>query len=349
MAAHRKHRKPRKPRQYPFTGQAARTATTIALAGAATATAFNGTGQAEPTLTPAQIKAKVDKLYQEAEATTERYNETKEESAREQESLNRLRDEAARRTDRLNASRNALGSIATAQYRAGTMDPAVRLALTSAPDEYLNRASVAERVGDRQSAAVSGVRRQLVEIAQVRARAEERMADLGDQRAELARHRATISRKLTSAEGLLRRLTAAQRADYRAAGTDRGGSPSAHRVQAPNARAAQAVSYAHGAIGKPYVWGATGPGAYDCSGLTQAAWKAAGVSLPRTSYAQINAGQRVGRSELAPGDLVFFFEGVSHVGLYIGDGRMIHAPRPGAPIRIAPVDQMPFAGATRPA
>ena len=84
------------------------------------------------------------------------------------------------------------------------------------------------------------------------------------------------------------------------------------------------------------------------TGLTQAAWRAAGVSLPRTTYTQINAGRRVARSDLRPGDLVFFFSGVSHVGLYVGNGRMIHAPHPGAPVRIAPVDEMPFAGATRP-
>ncbi|MYU14300.1 NlpC/P60 family protein, partial [Streptomyces sp. SID8361] len=114
-------------------------------------------------------------------------------------------------------------------------------------------------------------------------------------------------------------------------------------------RAARAVSYAYAALGKPYVWGATGPHGYDCSGLTQAAWRAAGVSLPRTTYTQINAGRRVTRDQLAPGDLVFFYSGVSHVGLYIGGGRMIHAPRPGAPVRMASVADMPFAGAARPA
>ncbi|MER5767916.1 NlpC/P60 family protein [Streptomyces sp. NPDC001985] len=343
MAAHRKHRKPR---QYPFRGPAARTAGSLALAGAATAGAFSGTGHAEPTLTPAQIKAKVDKLYQEAEEATERYNGVTERAGREREALERLRDEAARRTERLNATRNALGSIATAQYRAGGMDPALLVALASDPDSYLERAALAERAGERQAAAVAGARREVAEIERVRTEAGRRMAELRERGSELARHKAAVREKLGAAEGLLRRLTAGERASYAAgADGDRAAGPPA-RASGP--RATRAVAHAYGALGKPYVWGATGPGAYDCSGLTQAAWKAAGVSLPRTSYAQIGAGQRIPRSALAPGDLVFFYPGVSHVGLYVGGGRMIHAPRPGSPVRIAPIDEMPFVGATRP-
>ncbi|WP_372503019.1 C40 family peptidase [Streptomyces rhizoryzae] len=115
------------------------------------------------------------------------------------------------------------------------------------------------------------------------------------------------------------------------------------------ARAARAVAYARGALGRPYAWGATGPAAYDCSGLTLAAWRAAGVALPRTTYTQIACGAPVGRDHLAPGDLVFFYSGISHVGLCIGGGAMIHAPHPGTPVEIAPIDSLPFAAATRPA
>ena len=95
------------------------------------------------------------------------------------------------------------------------------------------------------------------------------------------------------------------------------------------------------------MWGATGPDAFDCSGLMQAAYRSAGISLPRTTYDQIDAGQRVSRSELRPGDLVFFYSSITHVGLYVGNGQMIHAPNPSAPVRLAPLDEMPFAGATR--
>ncbi|WP_030145549.1 NlpC/P60 family protein [Streptomyces violaceorubidus] len=98
-------------------------------------------------------------------------------------------------------------------------------------------------------------------------------------------------------------------------------------------KADKAISFARAQIGKPYVWGATGPDSYDCSGLTQAAWKAAGVTLPRVTYDQVNAGTTVSVSQAQPGDLVFFYNDISHVGLYIGDGMMIHAPKPGAYVR----------------
>ncbi|MGP3981970.1 NlpC/P60 family protein [Streptomyces sp. KR80] len=347
MAAHRK------PRQR---STSARTAATLALASAASATPFDSAAHAEPALTPAQVQENVDRLHHEAEVATEKYNGAKERADQAERELDALRETAARRTAQLNASRNALGSLATAQYRAGGIDPALQLALSSSPDQYLERAQAVERAGSRQSAAIAGLHRQLRGIEQIQRQADDKVAELRRDQAELRKHKLAVSRKLAEAERLLSRLTAEQRAailaqdGHAADGTARATRGAALRgpVRAPNERAAQAVSYAHGALGKPYVWGATGPNAFDCSGLTQAAWHAAGVSLPRTSYTQINAGQRIPRSELAPGDLVFFYSGVSHVGLYIGGGQMIHAPRPGAPVRVAPIDEMPFVGAARP-
>ncbi|MFE6663148.1 NlpC/P60 family protein [Streptomyces sp. NPDC057697] len=346
MAAHRK------PKQRPCTGPAARTAATLALAGAATAAALPGPAHADPQRTPAQVRSEVDRLYHDAEVATEQYNGAKEKASAAEDALDELRDEAARRTERLNASRDALGSFAAAQYRGGGLDPSVQLALSSDPDQYLERAAYLDRVGDRQATALDKVRRQVARIATLRAQAKDEQAALAARQAELKKHRATVTAKLAEARRLLARLTPPERSAYEDSGQGRDTgradrSTARGPVRAPNARAAAAVAFAYGALGKPYVWGATGPSSFDCSGLTQAAWRSAGVSLPRTTYTQINTGRRVSRSELAPGDLVFFFSGISHVGLYIGNGQMIHAPHPGAPVRIAPIDQMPFAGAAR--
>ncbi|WP_369778001.1 NlpC/P60 family protein [Streptomyces sp. R33] len=346
MASHRK------PRQRPLSRGTVRTAATLALAGAATATAFEGTSQADPQQTPSLVKAEVDRLYEEAEAATERYNGAKEKADEAQHALDALRDETARKTDRLNTARRALGSLAAGQYRSGGLGPAMQLALAADPQEYLDRASFLTRTGDRSAAEVSSVRRRLDEVGELRDQAAGRLADLRAREGELAGYKATVEGKLAAAKRLLAKLTAEERAAYEAQSA--GAAPAGPRATTPPApadgtRAARAVAFAYGAIGKPYVWGATGPGSFDCSGLTQAAWRSAGVSLPRTTYTQINAGQRVSRDQLAPGDLVFFYSGVTHVGLYIGDGQMIHAPRPGSTVRVAPVDSMPWAGASRPA
>ncbi|MFB0631788.1 NlpC/P60 family protein [Streptomyces sp. AB3(2024)] len=352
MASHRK------PRQRPLTGGTVRTAATLALAGAATATAFEGTSHADPRPTPAQVKAEVDRLYGDAEAATERYNGAKVKADEAERALTGLRDEAARKEDRLNTARRSLGAVAATQYRSGGLGPALQLAMATDPQDYLERASLLTRAGDRTAADVASVRRGLDEIGQLRDKASGELADLRARQDELAGQKAVIEGKLATAQRLLALLTAEERAAYEAlsgggAAPAPAGVPGARTPAPPTpsdgSRAARAVAFAYAAIGKPYVWGATGPGSYDCSGLTQAAWKSAGVSLPRTTYTQINAGQRVTRDGLAPGDLVFFYSGVTHVGMYVGNGQMIHAPRPGSTVRLAPVDSMPWAGASRPA
>ncbi|WP_327697195.1 C40 family peptidase [Streptomyces sp. NBC_00459] len=370
MAAHRK------PRQRSLNGTTARTAATIALAGAATATGFDGIGYAEPQLTPAQVEAKVHKLYEEAEVATEKYNGSKEKADRAEQRLGTLRDEAARKEERLNSARESLGSMAAAQYRSGGLDPALQLALSEDPDGYLDGAAFAERAGSRQASDVARVREQLREIEQLRGAAHVELASLKARQAELNRHKKTVTGKLDEARQLLSRLNTEERARLATEGGSGGGgwggghasrssgsardglgalgasgatgaSSASGAAEAPTSRAAAAVSYAYQKLGSPYVWGATGPDAFDCSGLIQAAYRSAGISLPRTTYAQINAGQRVSQSELLPGDLVFFYSGISHVGIYVGRGQMIHAPNPSAPVRVAPLDEMPFAGATR--
>lgn len=155
---------------------------------------------------------------------------------------------------------------------------------------------------------------------------------------EAARKAAELARQQAAQEQAEQqeREEAAQQGGGSSEGSGSGSTGSADTPPADSSyatKAEKALAFARAQIGKPYVWGATGPGSYDCSGLTQAAWKAAGVSLPRTTYDQVNAGTTVPVSQAQPGDLVFFYDDVTHVGLYIGNGMMIHAPKPGAYVR----------------
>ncbi|MFI8088113.1 NlpC/P60 family protein [Streptomyces sp. NPDC086080] len=165
------------------------------------------------------------------------------------------------------------------------------------------------------------------EKARLAAIEREKQEEAARQAAELAKQEA--ERQQAQAEA------AAAQQDSGASGTS-GSSGSATAPSSDSSygtKAEKALAFARAQIGKPYVWGATGPGSYDCSGLTQAAWKAAGVTLPRTTYDQVNAGTTVPVSQARPGDLVFFYDDVTHVGLYIGNGMMIHAPKPGTYVR----------------
>lgn len=132
--------------------------------------------------------------------------------------------------------------------------------------------------------------------------------------------------------------------------SDRGQSmamPELSGAGAPSGRAAAAVAAARAAVGRPYVWGATGPSGFDCSGLMVWSYRQAGVALPRTSQAQRHAGRHVSLSEARPGDLVTYRSDASHVGMYVGNGQVVHAPYPGAPVRYDPVGMMPVSAITR--
>ena len=113
-------------------------------------------------------------------------------------------------------------------------------------------------------------------------------------------------------------------------------------------RAAAAVNYAMAQVGDAYVYGATGPDAWDCSGLTMGAWAQAGVSLPHSSSAQYSSGPHIAASDLQPGDLVFYYQPISHVGMYIGNGMIVNAENPSSGVRVTGLYSMPYTGAVRP-
>ncbi|MDN5920293.1 MAG: C40 family peptidase, partial [Pseudonocardia sp.] len=142
-----------------------------------------------------------------------------------------------------------------------------------------------------------------------------------------------------------------------AAPAERAVAPAAHAVPAAPAAAtatakaaatrSSAVQNALGKVGSPYRWGATGPNAFDCSGLVNWAFEQEGIDLPRTSKALASAGSPVSKSALKPGDLVTFYKPVSHVGIYVGNGQVVHASTSGSPVKVSDMDRMPFNSARR--
>ncbi|GLX48298.1 NlpC/P60 family protein [Streptomyces sp. NPDC014983] len=338
MASHRR------PKQQ---SRARVTVLTTAAAAAVVLSANAANAAPSEKLSKDQVKSKVDKLYEQAEQATEKYNGAKEKQQKLQKEISTIQDNVARGQEDLNKLRDGLGSLATAQYRSGGIDPSVQLFLSSDPDTFLDKASTLDQLSSQQVDALRKIQSKQRELAQERSEATEKLKDLADTRTELGNKKKEVQAKLAAAQKILNSLTAKEKADL-AAQQQRADRSSSQRVNlgdAPPAsgRAAAAFSAAQAQIGKPYVYGATGPSSFDCSGLTSYAYAQAGVSIPRTSEEQANIGTRIySQSDLKVGDLVFFYGDIHHVGLYAGNGQVLHAPHTGAVVRYEAMSDMPF-------
>jgi cell wall-associated NlpC family hydrolase len=315
-----------------------------------------------------EVEKKVDDLYRQAESATDTYNAAKEKTAKQRKQVDTLLDDVAQRTQKLNEAREELGSFAAAQYRTGAAAPdTTTFLLADTPQDYFDQTQLMGRLTSRQKGAVDDYVSEQSATMKKRQEASQSLQTLTETQSDLKTAKATVQRKLADARALLSELTAQEKARLAAiekqkqqeaarkaaelAQRQAAAEKAAQEATAPQesststpttstptdssyaTKAAKALAFARAQIGKPYVWGATGPDSYDCSGLTQAAWKAAGVDLPRVTYDQVNAGTTVSLADAQPGDLVFFYDDISHVGLYIGNGMMIHAPKPGAYVR----------------
>ncbi|MEU1480172.1 NlpC/P60 family protein [Streptomyces sp. NPDC005760] len=309
-----------------------------------------------------EVEKKVDDLYRQAESATDSYNSAKEKTAKQRKQVDTLLDDVARRTQKLNAAREELGSFAAAQYRTGAAAPdTATFLLADTPQDYFDQTQLMGRLTSRQKGMVDDYVSEQSATMKKRQEASQSLQTLSETQSDLRTAKATVQKKLATARELLSELTAQEKARLAAiekqkqeeaarkaaelAQQQAAAEQAAQETAAPQestapatdssyaTKAAKALAFARAQIGKPYVWGATGPDSYDCSGLTQAAWKAAGVDLPRVTYDQVNAGTTVSLADAQPGDLVFFYDDISHVGLYIGNGMMIHAPKPGAYVR----------------
>ncbi|MEU4982119.1 NlpC/P60 family protein [Streptomyces sp. NPDC021969] len=327
------HRRPKQP---------SRTRVTVLTTAAAAAVALSSqAANAAPSEKPSkdEVKAKVDKLYEEAEQATEKYNGAKEKQEKLQKEISTLQDNVARGQEELNELRDGLGSMASAQYRSGGIDPSLQLFLSADPDNYLDKASTLDQLSGQQVEALKKIQVKQRDLAQQRSEASEKLKDLSATRTELGKKKKEVQGKLSSAQKLLNTLTAQEKAALQQE-EQRSNRASERQVLTggkstpASGRAGAAFAAAQGKIGTPYVYGATGPSSFDCSGLTSWAYAQAGVGIPRTSQAQANYGTRISSSsQLQVGDLVFFFSDLHHVGLYAGNGQVLHAPRTGTNVR----------------
>ncbi len=312
-----------------------------ALAMAAAVGLVPGSAQAEPDIE--DVEARVDRLYHEAEMASERYNDVRLELKELNQDLASIKADERRQDQRLEAVRNQVQDSIVRQYQGENLSAVGQIVVSDDPGAFLGRLSTMSSFNDLQSQMFSDYARELKALDIRRDATANRAKQVSELEAQLGEEKATIDKKVDEAESLLDRLKEEQRERMMSSRSE---------VRAPSVpasgRAAAAVSYAMAQVGDAYVYGAAGPDAYDCSGLTMASWAQAGVALPHSSSAQYSSGPQVPASALQPGDLVFYYSPISHVGMYIGNGMIVHAANPSTGVQVTGLYSMPFSGAVRP-
>jgi cell wall-associated NlpC family hydrolase len=269
------------------------------------------------------------------------------------------RDQAAGAAERAAARARAayrtahddFARVIQAQYESGTMGAAGALLDSNSGTNYLDRLDTIDLVSAHNADIVDAVTAKRATAESKSNQAARMLADAKARRDALAKDKRNVAARIEQYQQLLARLNSAQQAAYEAqlnpqvtskVNTD-------NLPRASSKQAQLAVKYALAQVGKPYVWGAAGPGSYDCSGLTMAAWASAGVHLPHSAAEQYGYGTHVSRDQLEPGDLIFFYNPIGHVTIYIGNGLMVSAPTEGEPVSVVPLGyySSDYVGATR--
>lgn len=307
--------------------------------------------------TVAELLTDLQRLYREAEAATEAYNATEEELRRRRAETGRLDGDLAKARLSLHDSRGAAGRLARQQYQGSTaLSPYVQLLLARDPQHALDQGHVIGRLARERAETVGRLRNGERRADALARRARAALDDQLTLTARRKKERDDVRRRLDDVQKLLASLTPEQLTALAALESD-GVARAQHRLVAsgalgddgkPSAEGEKAVRYAVRQLGKPYEWGAQGPGSYDCSGLTSQAWGQAGTPLPRTSEEQWARLRRIPLKELRPGDLVIYFPEATHVAMYLGQGMVVQAPRTGEKVKVSPLASNPVLGAVRP-
>ena len=314
----------------------------LALSGTVTiaVTSTTQSAHAEPDIS--KVQDKVDALNHAAETAAEQYNNITVELGKLKRELTSAKADQARQGSTLDGVRASVRDSVIAQYQSQTLGNAGSL-LNTDPNAFLGQVSTVSTVNDLQNNLLADYGAQVKAYDIRQAQTQQRIDKISELQSELAKNKKIADDKFAAAKKVLDGLEAKQREEI----LSRGGTVRPGDINA-SGRAAAAVAYAMAQVGDAYVWGAAGPSAFDCSGLTMMAWGAAGVSLPHSSSAQFGMGPHIPESELRPGDLVFYYSPISHVGMYIGNGLIVNAENPSVGVKVTSLHAMPYVGAVRP-
>ena len=299
--------------------------------------------QAEPTID--EVQTRVDRLYHQAEQAQERYNDAKVELDELRKDLGSLQADQDRQDDRLTTVREQVQDSIVSQYEGTSLSAVGQAVVSEDPARFLSQLTTISAYNDIQNQLFADYATELKALDIRRSATGDRRAQMAALEQQLAKEKAAVEEKLAEAKDQLATLKEEEREELLAS---RSGDVRLPSDVPASGRAAAAVQYALAQVGNAYVYGAAGPSAFDCSGLTMMSWAQAGVGLPHSSSAQFGSGPHISSSALQPGDLVFYYSPISHVGIYIGNGLIVHAANPGTGVRVAGLFSMPYSGAVRP-
>jgi cell wall-associated NlpC family hydrolase len=322
-----------RPRWYRCTtALAALAAFAVVLTGGATA------AHAEPTV--AEIERQIDEDWNKLEPVIERHNATRQDLAAKRRQADALAKQIKPLEEQVDRALERVSALAVRAYKGENVSAVNALLGSRSPDQMVGQLELLDRFAQHQQQDVR-------QVAELRDRLAAKKAPLDEMVVQLGRTEAQLAAKKKQINAEIDRL---QKLRLRIYGSGGGGAlrPAPCPASYPGGGAGAAVKFACAQIGKPYVWGAEGPNAYDCSGLMLAAWAKAGVSLPHNAAQQRRVTATVSRGELRPGDLVFYYSDLHHVGMYVGGGWVVHASRAGVPVRMKKVDDGPIHSYGRP-
>jgi cell wall-associated NlpC family hydrolase len=291
---------------------------------------------AEPT--PAEIQAQLDKGNRELELVVEEYNKINGDLSATQAALAALETKLQPLQSSVDSAYSNVEQIAVTAYRTGSTMRTVSLLLSAhSSDTLIDQYTMLQQIARTKQHEITNFTDAKKTYDAEKKRLNELLAAQNAQKTDLETKKTKIEADIARLDALQKKINAGKTTTT----TKYGPAP------AVSGNAGKVVSYAWAQLGKKYVYGTAGPNTFDCSGLTMAAWKAGGVSLPHNAAQQWSALRHISRSQLAPGDLVFS-NGLGHVGIYIGDNKMIHAPNSRTVVNVAPIDSDPIYGYGRP-
>ncbi|MFF0821696.1 NlpC/P60 family protein [Micromonospora haikouensis] len=289
----------------------------------------------------AEIERQIDEDWNKLEPIIERHNATRQDLAAKRKQADALAARIGPLQRQVDEALKKVGGLAAEAYKGDNLSVVNALLGSRTPSQMMGQLELLDRFAQRQQHDVQAVVDLRDELAAKKQPLDEMVAQLARTEAQLAAKKKQINAEIDRLQKLRLKVY----------GNGGGGplKPAPCPASYPGGGAGTAVKFACAQIGKPYVWGAEGPNSYDCSGLMLAAWAKAGVSLPHNAAQQRSVTAKVSRADLRPGDLVFYYSDLHHVGMYVGGGWVVHASRAGVPVKMKRVDDGPIHSFGRPA